>query len=77
MRRPAKRTMIAIGVLALWLAGLGVFLISCIVFLAYGLWFVATGRRREARALIGVVTAEEEAGSEIEDAKRMLEKERP
>ena len=61
----------------LWLAGLGVFLISCMVFLGYSLWFVATGRLREARALIGVVTAEEEAGSEILEAKRMLEKERP
>jgi TRAP-type C4-dicarboxylate transport system permease small subunit len=61
----------------LWLAGLGVFLVSCVVFLAYSLWFVATGRLREARALIGVVTAEEEAGSEIEEAKRMLQEDRP
>ena len=60
----------------LWLAGLGVFLVSCLVFMAYSFWFVATGRLREARALIGVVTAEEEAGSEIAEAKRMLEKER-
>ena len=56
----------------LWLAGLGVFLISCMVVLAYGLWFVATGRLREARSLIGNVTVEEEAGSEIEDAKQLL-----
>ena len=61
----------------LWVAGLGVFLVSCTVFMAYSLWFVATGRLREARALIGVVTAEEEAGSEIAEARRMLEKERP
>ena len=56
----------------LWLAGLGVFLVSCIVVLGYGLWFVATGRLREARALIGTVTAEEEAGSEIADARQLL-----
>jgi hypothetical protein len=61
----------------LWLAGLGVFLISCMVFLVYGLWFVATGRLREARALIGTVSVEEEAGSEIKEARRMLKKERP
>lgn len=61
----------------LWLAGLGVFLLSCMVFLSYGFWFVATGRLREARALIGTITAEEEAGSEIEEARRMLEKARP
>jgi len=56
----------------LWLAGLGVFLISCMVVLAYGLWFVVTGRLREARSLIGNVTVEEEASSEIEDAKQLL-----
>ncbi len=61
----------------LWVAGLIVFLVSCVVFLAYGFWFVATGRLREARALIGVVTIEEEAGGEIEEAKRMLEGSRP
>ncbi|MEO8136826.1 MAG: TRAP transporter small permease [Betaproteobacteria bacterium] len=61
----------------LWLAGLAIFLVSCMVFLTYGFWFVATGRLREARALIGTVTAEEEAGSEIEEAKHMLEKARP
>ena len=61
----------------LWLAGLGIFLVSCMVFLAYSLWFVATGRLREARALIGTVSAEEEAGSEIEEAQRMLKKAQP
>lgn len=61
----------------LWLAGLGIFLMSCMVFLAYGLWFVVNGRLREARALIGTVTVEEEAGSEIEEARRMLQQARP
>lgn len=57
----------------LWWAGLCVFLFSCLVVLGYGLCFVAAGRLREASALIGTVTAEEEAEAEIEDAKRMLE----
>lgn len=56
----------------LWWAGLCVFLFSCVVVLAHGVRFVATGRLREANSLIGTVTAEEEAGSEIEDAKQLL-----
>lgn len=55
-----------------WWLGLCLFLATCAVTLAHAIYFTIAGRPREAQQLVGVVTVEEEAGSEISKSKKML-----
>jgi TRAP-type C4-dicarboxylate transport system permease small subunit len=56
----------------LWWLGLLVFLVACIATLAIAALHLLRGRDNEARALIGTVTAVEEAESEIREAKKLV-----
>ena len=52
----------------LWVAGLAMFLASCLVLLVVTLRLLARGQIRQVNELIGTLTVEEEAESEIKDA---------
>lgn len=53
----------------LWLAGLGFFLIACVVVLGRAARLLLGGEVADVNALIGTLSSEDEAGAEIEEAK--------
>ena len=54
----------------LWVAGLAVFLMTCVVVLIRAVFLLARGRIGEVNTLIGTRTTSEEAEEEIKDAAR-------
>jgi TRAP-type C4-dicarboxylate transport system permease small subunit len=57
---------------AAWWLGLCVFLLTCVATLLRAVHLTVAGRDREARELVGAVTVEEEAVSEIAETEKML-----
>jgi TRAP-type C4-dicarboxylate transport system permease small subunit len=55
-----------------WWLGLCLFLVACVATLGFALYRTLCRQWREANELVGVVTVEEEAESEISEAERML-----